>query len=51
MNSRCLGQTLLIASLTLRTLGVTTAPVFNSRRRIVWALALASAVPAKPMRR
>lgn len=51
MNSRWFGQALLIASLTRRTLTVTTAPIFNKRKRMVVAQARASVVPAKWMRR
>ena len=39
------------ASLMRRTLTVTTAPIFNSLRRIDPAVALAISVPAKPRRR
>jgi hypothetical protein len=44
-------QDSLIASFTRRTLTVTTAPIFSSRSRIVFAQARASAVPASPKQR
>ena len=43
MNSRWFAQASLIASFTRRTLTVTTAPIFSSRSRIVFAQARASA--------
>src|SRR5262252_3930134 len=46
-----IGQALAKASLMRRTLTVTTAPIFNSLRRIEPAVALAISVPAKPRRR
>ncbi len=51
MNSRWLGQASLIASFTRRTLNVTTALIFSSRTRSVFAQARASAVFFRPMRR
>jgi hypothetical protein len=51
MNSRWFAQASLIASLTRRTLTLTTAPIFSSLSRIVFAQARASAVFFRPIRR
>jgi len=51
MNSRWFAQASPIASFTRCTLTVTTAPIFSSLSRIVFAQARASAVPASPTRR
>ena len=51
MNSRWFAQVSLIASLTRRTPTLTTAPIFSSLSRIVFAQARASAVFFRPIRR